>query len=147
MKFAGSAHCSNSASAYYLVRYNKKFTFVLILHFICWQCIEFNNTRYTSAHITHLSFFFKKTPWCCIVNEFVHKLYAAVPDGPKSMSYVSVFWEHLVPSKMSCTDTYVVFRDKLRPKCLLISWKLVCSHSLNSDYGMNCERRNQFTEV
>lgn len=39
------------------------------------------------------------------------------------------------------------FRDKLRPKCLLISWKLVCSHSLNSGYGMNYERRNQFTKV
>lgn len=48
---------------------------------------------------------------------------------------------------MTCTDTYVAFRDKLRPKGLLISWKLVCSHSLNSGSGMNCERRNQFTEV
>lgn len=41
------------------------------------------------------------------MNEFVHKLYAAIIaiisyiaiiDGRNSMSYVFVFWEHLVPS-------------------------------------------------
>lgn len=90
MKFAGSACCSISTNAYYLVRYNKKFTFVLILCFICCQSTEFNHTCCTGAHITHFSFL-KKTAQCCIAVEFVSKSYAAITDGPKSMSYVFVF--------------------------------------------------------
>lgn len=90
MKFAGSARCSISTNACYLVRENKKFTYVLILHFICCHSAEFNHTFHTSAHITHFSFL-KKTARCCIADEFVFKSYAAITDGPKSVSYVFVF--------------------------------------------------------